>query len=183
MNLINYKNIISQLIIHSVINDNIVLIAKAFRNQFVIPDFQGFTKDIEDIYWRCKSNSDGKVASYIPQLARVNPDYWGVSICTIDGQRFGIGDTNIPFTIQSCSKPLTYALALEKLGATTVHQYVGQEPSGRNFNELVLDYNSEWGEEGGGAGGRLLRIITLFNYREAPQSHVECGQYSNLFID
>lgn len=127
----------------SVINDNLALIAKAFRNQFVIPDFQGFTKDIEEIYWKCKSNTDGKVASYIPQLARVNPDYWGVSICTIDGQRFGIGDTNIPFTIQSCSKPLTYALALEKLGAKTVHQYVGQEPSGRNFNELVLDYNSE----------------------------------------
>lgn len=86
----------------SVISDNIVLIAKAFRNQFVIPDFQGFCKDIEDIYWKCKSNTDGKVASYIPQLARVNPEYWGVSICTTDGQRFGIGDTTIPFTIQSC---------------------------------------------------------------------------------
>lgn len=42
------------------------------------------------------------------------------------------------------SKPLTYAIALEKLGQATVHQYVGQEPSGRNFNELVLDYNSKY---------------------------------------
>lgn len=52
---------------------NIVLLAKAFRHQFVIPDFLGFTKDIEEIYWNCKSNRDGKVAAYIPQLQRVNP--------------------------------------------------------------------------------------------------------------
>lgn len=109
----------------------------------MVPDFLGFTKDIEEIYWKCKSNTDGKVASYIPQLARVNPDYWGVSVCTIDGQRFSIGDVHIPFTLQSCSKPLTYAVALEKLTQKVVHQYVGQEPSGRNFNELVLDHNSE----------------------------------------
>lgn len=54
-----------------------------------------------------------------------------MSVCTIDGQRFSIGDVNVPFTLQSCSKPLTYAIALEKLGQDIVHQYVGQEPSGR----------------------------------------------------
>lgn len=127
----------------SVVAPNIVLIAKAFRHQFVIPDFLGFTKDIEDVYWKCKGNNDGKVAAYIPQLSRMNPDYWGVSVCTIDGQRFSIGDVNVPFTLQSCSKPLTYAIALENLGQELVHQYVGQEPSGRNFNELILDYNSK----------------------------------------
>ncbi|XP_024937284.1 glutaminase liver isoform, mitochondrial isoform X3 [Cephus cinctus] len=126
-----------------IISPNIVLISRAFRHQFIIPDWAGFTKHIEDFYWTCKSNTEGKVASYIPQLARMNPEYWGVSVCTIDGQRFSIGDTSIPFTMQSCSKPLTYAIALERLGQETVHQYVGQEPSGRNFNELVLDYNKK----------------------------------------
>ncbi|XP_014211267.1 glutaminase liver isoform, mitochondrial isoform X2 [Copidosoma floridanum] len=126
-----------------IITPNIVLISRAFRHQFIIPDFPGFTKHIEDFYWKCKSNIEGKVASYIPQLARMNPEYWGVSVCTIDGQRFSIGDTNIPFTLQSCSKPLTYAIALERLGTEVVHQYVGQEPSGRNFNELVLDHNKK----------------------------------------
>ncbi|XP_032670301.1 glutaminase liver isoform, mitochondrial isoform X1 [Odontomachus brunneus] len=126
-----------------IINPNIVLISRAFRHQFIIPDWAGFTKHIEDFYWKCKTNTEGKVASYIPQLARMNPEYWGVSVCTIDGQRFSIGDTSIPFTLQSCSKPLTYAIALERLGQEVVHQYVGQEPSGRNFNELVLDYNKK----------------------------------------
>lgn len=41
------------------------------------------------------------------------------------------------------SKPLTYGIALDQLGQEVVHQYVGQEPSGRNFNELVLDHNSK----------------------------------------
>lgn len=81
---------------------NIVLIAKAFRQQFVIPDFVGFVKDVEEIYWKCKSNTDGKVADYIPQLSRYSPESWGVSICTIDGQRYSIGDVEVPFTLQSC---------------------------------------------------------------------------------
>ncbi|KAL9876476.1 glutaminase liver isoform, mitochondrial isoform X3 [Glossina fuscipes] len=127
----------------AVVAQNIVLIAKAFRQQFIIPDFSGFVKDVEDIFWKCKTFAAGKVADYIPQLARYSPDSWGVSICTIDGQRYSIGDVDVPFTLQSCSKPLTYAIALEKLGAKLVHSYVGQEPSGRNFNELVLDYNNK----------------------------------------
>uniref|UniRef100_A0A0A9X2U1 glutaminase n=2 Tax=Lygus hesperus TaxID=30085 RepID=A0A0A9X2U1_LYGHE len=125
------------------ISTNLVLISRAFRHHFIIPDFTDFTKYIEEFYWKCKSKSEGKVADYIPQLARANPDNWGVSICTIDGQRFSIGDVNIPFTLQSTSKPLTYGIALDRLTQEVVHQYVGQEPSGRNFNELVLDHNKK----------------------------------------
>ena len=44
---------------------------------------------------------------------------------------------------QSCSKPFTYAVSLNELGADVVHQYIGQEPSGRMFNELCLDYSNK----------------------------------------
>ncbi|XP_066158122.1 glutaminase liver isoform, mitochondrial isoform X2 [Euwallacea fornicatus] len=127
----------------SIITPNIGLISRAFRRQFIIPEFHDFCKDIEEIYWKCKDNTNGKVAAYIPQLKRMSPNYWGVSICTIDGQRFSVGDVAIPFTIQSCSKPLTYGIALDLLGSDVVHGYVGQEPSGRNFNELILDHNKK----------------------------------------
>ena len=46
------------------------------------------------------------------------------------------------YFLQSCSKPFTYAVGLNELGANEVHRYVGQEPSGRMFNELTLDFNS-----------------------------------------
>ena len=56
------KNIIFDLF--SVIQANMILISRAFRHQFVIPDFPGFTKYIEDFYWRCKSNTEGKVREH-----------------------------------------------------------------------------------------------------------------------
>lgn len=61
----------------------------------------------------------------------------------MDGQRFSIGDTRTPFTIQSTGKPVNYAIALTELSSNVVHNYVGQEPSGRMFNELVLDHNNK----------------------------------------
>ena len=51
--------------------------------------------------------------------------------------------TRLLTLLSGCSKPLNYAIALDKLGPDVVHSYVGQEPSGRNFNELILDYNSK----------------------------------------
>lgn len=145
-----------------VIRENIVLITRALRHQFVIPDFQDFVRYVEDFYWKCKVNTGGKVATYIPQLAKYNPDYWGVSICTVDGQRFSIGDTEIPFTIQSSGKPVNYAIALTELGSDTVHQYVGQEPSGRMFNELVLDYNKKPHNPMVNAGAIVVASLLLY---------------------
>ena len=57
--------------------------------------------------------------------------------------RFSLGDVTTPFTMQSCSKPFTYAVCLNELGSERVHQYVGQEPSGRMFNNLCLDYSNK----------------------------------------
>lgn len=53
--------------------------------------------------------------------------------------RHSIGDYKVPFCLQSCSKPMGYAMAVNDLGSELVHQYVGQEPSGQAFNSLALD--------------------------------------------
>lgn len=57
-------------------------------------------------------------------------------------RRFSVGDVNIPFCLQSMSKPLTYALVLDDLGPEVVHDYVGHEPSGTAFNEISLNFAS-----------------------------------------
>ena len=84
------------------IYENIVLISKALRHQFIIPDFLGFTKRVDEFYNNASKFNEGKVADYIPQLAKLDPDIFGVSICTVDGQRYSIGDCDVSFTLQSC---------------------------------------------------------------------------------
>ncbi|KAL0225718.1 hypothetical protein P9112_013042 [Eukaryota sp. TZLM1-RC] len=115
------------------------LFQRALDGQLIIPEWKSFTSDITDIFNLVSTIKDGEVAKYIPQLARVDPDLFAVSICSVDGQRFSLGNHETPFSIQSCSKPVTYCIALEQHGLDTVHRHVAMEPSGRNFNELVLN--------------------------------------------
>lgn len=121
-----------------IINHN-TFVRNALKGNLVIPDFKGFCEDVEEIYLETKKIKEGNVATYIPQLARVNPDLYAISVCTVDGQRFSIGDAEEMFCLQSTSKPITYCIALEELGEDVVHQHVGREPSGVVFNAITLN--------------------------------------------
>ncbi|KAG8129434.1 hypothetical protein E2320_016165 [Naja naja] len=121
------------------VSSNIVLLTQAFRKKFIIPDFEEFTSHVEQIFELTKGLREGKVANYIPQMARYNPDVWGVSLCTVDGQRHSMGHSKTPFCLQSCVKPLKYAVAVSELGTERVHQYVGKEPSGLRYDKLSLN--------------------------------------------
>uniref|UniRef100_A0A8C0LG39 glutaminase n=1 Tax=Canis lupus dingo TaxID=286419 RepID=A0A8C0LG39_CANLU len=126
------------------VSSNIVLLTQAFRKKFVIPDFEEFTSHVDRIFEDAKELTGGKVAAYIPQLAKSNPDLWGVSLCTVDGQRHSVGHTKIPFCLQSCVKPLTYAISISTLGTEYVHKFVGKEPSGLRYNKLSLNEEGEY---------------------------------------
>ncbi|XP_038608779.1 glutaminase liver isoform, mitochondrial isoform X1 [Tachyglossus aculeatus] len=121
------------------VSRNIVLLTQAFRKRFVIPDFEEFTNHVDRIFEDTRGHTGGQVAAYIPQLAKFNPELWGVSLCTVDGQRHSVGNTKIPFCLQSCVKPLTYAISVSTLGTEYVHKYVGKEPSGLRYNKLSLN--------------------------------------------
>src|ERR1700761_9289027 len=81
----------------------------------------------------------GEVAHYIPELSKANPDHFGISLATLDGHVYEVGDTRAPFTIQSMSKPFVFALALDSLGASRVESVIGVEPSGDPFNSIRLN--------------------------------------------
>src|SRR5712672_2402231 len=78
-------------------------------------------------------------ADYIPELGKADPDHFGISLVTIDGHVYDVGDTRIPFTIQSISKAFVFALALDRLGAARVESTIGVEPSGEPFNSIRLN--------------------------------------------
>ncbi|SEN59590.1 L-glutaminase [Gemmobacter aquatilis] len=78
----------------------------------------------------------GRVADYIPELARVSPDHFAMAICTAEGETFTTGEAETPFSIQSISKVFTLALALGRLG-DQLWTRVGREPSGLAFNSIL----------------------------------------------
>ena len=101
-----------------------------------------FYSIIKQCYENTFDNDLGAVADYIPQLAHVNPDLYGVSFCDCSGTVYSLGDTVESFCLQSASKPLSYCFAREQEkipGNPIVHEHVGYEPSGRAFNEFVLN--------------------------------------------
>uniref|UniRef100_A0A8C1T5U5 glutaminase n=1 Tax=Cyprinus carpio TaxID=7962 RepID=A0A8C1T5U5_CYPCA len=118
------------------VGGNIVLLSLAFRRKFIIPEFEAFVGIINHIYYTSKLQQDGQVAKYIPHLTKFSPDLWGVSLCTVDGQRHSVGDTKVPFCLQSCVKPLEYAIAVHEHGTERVHHYVGKEPN-KPHNPMV----------------------------------------------
>jgi glutaminase len=91
-----------------------------------------------DCHAQFRDDNSGAVADYIPQLKKVDPRYFGVSLATIDGHVYEVGDSAVPFTIQSISKAFVFALALEMFGAERVEAVIGVEPSGDAFNSIRL---------------------------------------------
>lgn len=121
------------------LNSNIIIFKKIFENDLVIADWEGFIDNIKKIYEKTKEYNEGKIADYIPQLANIDENLYAISVCSIDGQIYNIGDYKTHFCVQSCSKPITYLIGCDLKNSDYIHNFVGTEPSGRNFNELCLN--------------------------------------------
>jgi glutaminase len=84
-----------------------------------------------------KNNRRGKNANYIPALATVDPQLFGVCVATVDGQTFSAGDAETEFALESISKVFTAALAIEQAGSRVFHRKVGADPTGAEFNSVL----------------------------------------------
>lgn len=96
---------------------------------------------IEEIYSEVQQGENsGEIASYIPELERVDVRRFGVTLTTISNERFSVGDCDEKFSIQSIAKVLSLTLAY-RAGGRSIWDRVGVEPSGNPFNSLVqLEY-------------------------------------------
>ena len=96
-----------------------------------------YQKLLEDIYTQVLPlANEGKVADYIPALAKVAPEHFGMCLSKVDGEVFAIKDADVRFSIQSISKVFALAMCLAVKGET-LWKRVGKEPSGTAFNSLV----------------------------------------------
>ncbi|THD70084.1 MAG: glutaminase A [Bradyrhizobium sp.] len=99
------------------------------------PPLQRF---LNSCYQEFRGDDSGAVADYIPELKKANPAHFGIALVTIDGHVYEIGNSAVPFTIQSVSKAFVFALALEMVGEERVAAAIGVEPSGEAFNSIRL---------------------------------------------
>ena len=98
-----------------------------------------FQAYLADLHGRLAGTHKGALASYIPELTKADPEWFGICLVTMDGVAYSVGDTEQMFTMQSVSKPFVYATALADRGQPLVASKVGVEPSGDAFNSISLD--------------------------------------------
>ena len=147
---------------------------------------------LETLHEQCQPLAEGDVAQYIPELAKIDPDRFAISIVTVDGQRFQVGDTQA-FTIQSISKVFSYGLALADHGRDRLLKKVGVEPTGDPFNSLIrLDEASKRPDnpmvnagaiattsliKGSDPTERLNRLLEMFRQYVDHEVHVDVSTF------
>ena len=119
---------------------------RVFESQLVIPEWTSFEAEFKNAFNEIKQDPKydaGQNADYIETLKNANPRSFASAFCSIDGQFVQLGDFDGKFSIQSISKVVAYSylhsLYVEKGKEDEFHQYVGEEPSGKEFNKPVFD--------------------------------------------
>ena len=103
------------------------------------PLTSALTAVLASVIEQARPKTSGEPATYIPELAREDPDQLGIALASVRGTVHEAGDSGAEFTIQSVSKPFVFALALEQAGLADVTAHVGLEPSGEPFNAISLE--------------------------------------------
>ncbi|KAL6480513.1 hypothetical protein MHYP_G00115460 [Metynnis hypsauchen] len=109
-------------------------ILKAVQGRFVIPDFSMFAEETQKLFIKCKQLSSVKER----EEGNEGSGKWGVSVCTVDGQRLSLGDWAEPCVLGEISWPLVYGLAVDQLGVDYVHRYVGVEEYAKYESPFTL---------------------------------------------
>jgi glutaminase len=92
---------------------------------------------VKAAYEKFKDDKSGKNADYIPELAKVPSELFGVVIVTAKGTVYTAGDVDYAFSIQSVSKPFTAALVMQQQGDQAIKDKIGVEPTGQKFNSIL----------------------------------------------
>jgi glutaminase len=119
--------------------------------------------EITKIYNKVKSVHSGKNADYIPELTKVNPNLYAISIYTIDGHTYDIGDCNTEFAIESCSKIFTLALALENYGIKALKTKIGELKAFDKFNSINEILEKKHTLNSFSNGGAMATTSLLYN--------------------
>lgn len=96
-----------------------------------------YQKVVDEAYAKFKDLKEGANADYIPELAKVDPNIYGIALVTVDGKIYTAGDLKSEVSIQSISKVFTMAQVIEELGPEAISEKIGVDATGMRFNSIV----------------------------------------------
>jgi glutaminase len=137
---------------------------------------RGFAQDAatlerlaKEAHAKFKNDTGGKNADYIPALAMVNSNLFGLTIVTVDGQVISVGDVNTPFSMQSCSKVFTMCLVMQESGAETIITKVNVEPTGEAFNSIRAIEEGDGRADNPFVNPGAIATVSLVKAKSAPE--------------
>lgn len=92
---------------------------------------------LREAYERFSPNNEGKVADYIPALAKTPADLFGICVVGVNGASYEAGDSGYEFSIQSVSKPFVFALVCQAIGEDEAREKLGVNSTGLPFNSVI----------------------------------------------
>ena len=96
-------------------------------------------KAVDAAYAKYKDLQEGKNADYIPALAKVDPNLFGIAVVTADGKVYTAGDLKTEVSIQSISKVFTAAQVIQEQGLESIAKQIGVDATGARFNSIIAD--------------------------------------------
>ena len=94
-------------------------------------------KAVDAAYAKFKDLKEGKNADYIPALAKVDPNLFGIAVVTADGKVYTAGDVKTEVSIQSISKVFTMAQVIQEQGLESIEKRIGVDATGARFNSII----------------------------------------------
>ena len=94
-------------------------------------------KAVDAAYAKFRSLQEGKNADYIPALAKVDPNLFGIAVVTADGKVYTAGDIKTEVSIQSISKVFTMAQVIQEQGLESIEKRIGVDATGARFNSII----------------------------------------------
>jgi glutaminase len=113
------------------------LLPWASYSQSALPSGETLERVAKEAHARFKNDNRGKNADYIPALAKVPSDLFGITIVTLDGKVINVGDVDYAFSMQSCSKVFTMCQVMQESGDQAIYDKISVEPTGERFNSIV----------------------------------------------
>lgn len=146
-----------------------------------MPSSDSIEAVVREAYELYRTDQGGKNADYIPALAEVPSELFGLTVVTVDGKVFAIGEVDYPFSIQSCAKVFTLCLVMQESGAEAILEWVNVEPTGEAFNSIRAI------EEGDGRGDNpfvnpgAIATVSLIKAKDAEERWSKISDTYNRF--